>query len=62
MKMIIHVECIGEIATFMPFYVVIPDIPSLIKPVLTDTKKTIGDIPVASKNDKLISKFHSGTL
>ena len=56
MKILIYLGCISENAIFMQFYVILPDIPSFIEPAL------IGDLPKASNNDKMLAKFHFGTL
>ena len=43
------------------FYVTMPDIPSFVQPVLT-VRRNLSDLPAVSTNDKLLAKFHSGTL
>ena len=45
----------------MQFYVILPDIRSFIQVALT-VQEIIGNLPVVNNNQKLLAKFHFGTL
>ena len=61
MKILVYIGHISENAIVMEFFVILPDVPSVLQHAL-NVMKIIGDLPIVPDNHKFHAKFDSDPM